>query len=146
MTRNLTIIVAGTPAPQGSKTAYRRGDRVVLVEGSTSAQRARHKAWRTDVTLAAMNAAVGHPTMAGPLEVEIIFRFPMPASRPKHIRERLRVWKTTTPDIDKLCRSTLDGLTDSAVIADDRYVAVLVASKYESSEPSGATITIRELT
>jgi crossover junction endodeoxyribonuclease RusA len=93
-----------------------------------------------------MNAAVGHEPMSGPLEVEIIFRFPMPASRPKQIRERLRVWKTTTPDIDKLCRSTLDGLTDSAVIADDRYVAVLVASKYETSEPSGATITIRELT
>jgi len=146
MSQPVTFIVDGIPAPQGSKTAVRRGTHIVLLEGSTAGQRARHKAWRTDVALAAMNAAVGHEPMSGPLEVEIIFRFPMPASRPKQIRERLRVWKTTTPDIDKLCRSTLDGLTDSAVIADDRYVAVLVASKYETSEPSGATITIRELT
>lgn len=146
MSRPVTFTVDGIPAPQGSKTAVRRGNHVVLLEGSTAGQRARHKAWRTDVALAAMNAALGHEPMMGPLEVELTFRFPMPASRPRHIKARGRVWKVTTPDLDKLCRSTLDGLTDSQLIADDRYVAVLIATKVETSGPTGATISVRPLT
>lgn len=144
MTDHIEFVVVGIPAPQGSKSAVRRGNTVVLLEGTTAGQRARHKAWRDAVAAAAKVAAEGREPMSGPLEVEILFRFPMPASRPKQEKVLGRKWKVTTPDLDKLARSTLDGMS-GIIYTDDRTVAVLIASKYETVTAPGATITVRKL-
>lgn len=39
---------------------------------------------------------------------------------------------TKTPDLDKLVRAVLDGVTKSGVIEDDRFVVALVATKVYS--------------
>jgi Holliday junction resolvase RusA-like endonuclease len=122
----LLVTVAGTPAPQGSKTAISVGGKARLIEAGGTAGRAKHKAWRAAVTDAAIAARqrTGHemwerPT---PIQVSALFIFPMPASRTRADRDRGWCWRTVTPDIDKVVRSTLDALTVAQVWEDDAQV------------------------
>ena len=127
--------VRGNPAPQGSKSAFRRGSRVVLVETSKRLPR-----WREAVQTAALTHL--DPIPAGvPVRVEIHFVMPRPKSLPKS--------RPTPPavkrigDLDKLCRAILDGL-DGPAYADDSQVVELVADKRiaELGEEPGARIRV----
>lgn len=133
--------IIGTPSPQGSKKAFVVGKRARLVESAGPAL----SYWRNQVSVEAMKAYRDAELLAplsGPLTVHIDFRFPMPASRPKKTRAAGWQWKITTPDIDKLCRSTLDALTAAALIEDDARIVHLTATKIETSGWTGATVTI----
>ena len=137
-----TITVHGLPAPQGSKKAYVRNGRAILVESS-----AKVKPWRQAIIDATHHAP--HYTQA--VTVTITFLLP----RPKHhfgtrqgqpyLKPTAPTYVITKPDIDKLARSTLDGLTDSGVLSDDNIVAVLTAKKryVKDSEEPGAVIHIQ---
>ena len=57
-----TFHVAGFPAPQGSKNAYRRGNKVVLVESSKKV-----KPWRAAVAQAATIAYLRTEPIDGPV-------------------------------------------------------------------------------
>lgn len=133
--------VIGKPAPQGSKKAFVVGGRARLVETAGAS----HTEWRNQVSAAAVDAyraAELYEPMCGPLTVHIDFRFPMPTSRPKTSRLAGWAWKTTTPDLDKLCRTTLDSLTAAALIRDDAHIVQLHATKIETTAWTGATITL----
>lgn len=136
----LTLRVYGTPYPQGSKTAYVRNGRAVVVEGSSKKGRAGHKEWRAAVTTAAAQAVDDEPSW--PLydyaAVSIVFYMPRPKSAAKKIAH------TTKPDLDKLVRAVLDALVDGGVLRDDSIVQTLAARKvYETkNEPVGAHILI----
>ena len=130
--------VLGVPAPQGSKTVMPGG---FLVEGSSKTGRAKHKAWRGAVADVARDVADDEP-YDGALQVSISFRLPMPASRPVKVRT-VGIWpKSTKPDIDKLIRSTLDGLTDGGLIVDDARIFALDVEKYEVIGWTGAEIVV----
>lgn len=134
--------VIGTPKPQGSKRAFVRGNRAMLVESAGQPL----KDWRTSVATAAALAGQGHDLpLDGPLHAHITFRFRRPASAPK----RKRTWPTTrsSGDIDKLLRSTFDALADAGLIADDaRIVGVSALKDYAADgEPTGASITVSEV-
>lgn len=139
----LSFYVLGVPAPQGSKTAVVRGGRAVLLDGASAGARARHSQWRGAVAAAAREAANGTPPIGTPVAVTVIFRFPMPASRTKKDRALGWLWKPTTPDLDKVLRSTFDGLTDGGIITDDRIIVSVVATKIEVDGWCGASIEIK---
>lgn len=132
-----TFHVAGFPAPQGSKNAYRRGNKVVLVESSKKV-----KPWRAAVAQAATQAYLHTEPIDGPVMVEVEFILPRPKSLPKRITDMIR-----KPDLDKLIRSTLDALSGIAYV-DDNRVNLIVASKHYQTpgEDAGAHITITERT
>lgn len=131
--------VLGVPAPQGSKSVMPNGH---VVEGSSTTGRAKHKAWRTTVAETARDVADDDPH-DGPLQVSISFRMPMPASRPLRIR-LAGVWPhSVKPDIDKLIRSTLDGLTDGGLIVGDHRVFALEVEAFEVVGWTGAEIVVR---
>lgn len=134
MTATIVIHVSGTPAPQGSKTHVGGGR---MIESSKKV-----KPWRRAVVAAAMPHTVKHGTQDGPLNVTIEFSLRMPKSRPAKTRRHGWNWSTVPPDLDKLVRSTLDGLTESGLITDDARVCELTASKRETTGPEGAVITI----
>lgn len=139
----LTITVYGQPAPQGSKRHLGKG---VMVESSAAA-----RPWREAVKHAARDAAdragvdICPPRL--PLAVAVTFTVPKPASAPK----RRRTWPTRRPDLDKLVRSTLDGLGD-VVLGDDAHITALTAAKvYPDEGPDalplpGAVIHLRPAT
>ena len=118
----IAFFAAGIPAPQGSKRAFVIGKRAVLVESSKAC-----KPWRDSVRAAALEATQGSMMPVGwdgPLRLRIVFVLPRPRSVPK---ER-RGWPASKPDVDKLLRSTLDGLT-GALYRDDSQVVTVEAQK-----------------
>lgn len=130
----LTVVVHGRPAPQGSKRYA--GHRLNAASGRVSAvlveQSKRVKPWRALVTAATRTAigdiaALAFPPLDGPLEAEIVFTVLKPASAPK----RKRTWPITrhSGDVDKLIRSTFDGIADAQAVADDSRIIRVTATK-----------------
>ena len=121
----LDFFAEGTPVPQGSKNAYVRGGRAVLVDAN-----ARLKPWRATVREAAEAAIAeaGWETLDEPCRVYLGFTMPQP-QRPR--------WDVPAvkPDLDKLTRAVFDALTDAGVWRDDsRVVDMKVTKRYEDSE------------
>lgn len=138
----LTIVVHGRPAPQGSKkyAGHRRNSASGRVSAVLVEQSKRVKPWRALVLTAAQTAMVaehikryggrpmgGVPALDGPLAAEVVFTVLKPVSSPK----RRRTWPTTrhSGDLDKLLRSTFDGIADAEAIADDARIIRVTAEK-----------------
>lgn len=134
----LTVVVHGRPAPQGSKkyAGHRRNAKSGRISAVLVEQSKRVKPWRALVTAATRDAiTAGHPSHApvhtppldGPLEAEIVFTVRKPASAPK----RRRTWPITrdSGDLDKLLRSTFDGIADAAAVVDDARIIRVTATK-----------------
>jgi len=145
----ITIRVIGIPAPQGSKTMTKYG---AMMESSKKV-----KPWRKNVEKAALEC-YDSGAINFPVKVEIEFMFPRPISHyrtgqfahllkdsaPKHCISRIN------GDIDKLSRSTLDGLSVSAggsVLEDDCLAVELCARKryVKKDELPGAYIAISSI-
>jgi crossover junction endodeoxyribonuclease RusA len=135
-----TFAVYGlTPAPQGSKRHVGKGR---MVESS-----AKVKPWREAVRQEAL--ATGLTISAEPIYLHLLFRFRRPQGHfnaKGALKPSAPQIPITRPDIDKLCRSTLDGLT-GVLFRDDSQVAFLVASKEYTlpGELEGCQIEIREI-
>lgn len=142
--------IRGLPAPQGSKRHVGRG---ILVESSPKV-----KPWRQDIVTQSWEQYKGEP-LTGPLEMEIIFWFPRPQTHYRVIGGELsNVIKDNKPthttscldgDLDKVVRSTLDGLSAKAggcVIQDDSLVVKLSCEKryVTESESCGAYVRVIE--
>jgi crossover junction endodeoxyribonuclease RusA len=140
----MTITVFGTPAPQGSKSFKgMAGGHAILAESCRAV-----KPWRQDVRAAAIEAMGGAGKgLAGPVRIAMTFTMPKPKSAPK----RRKIWPDRKPDLDKLCRSTLDALVQAGAIEDDARVVHMHAYKvfpsegYDSLAVPGAVITIEEV-
>lgn len=128
----MRFFVPGTPAPQGSKQAFVRGNRAVLVEVSK-----RLPSWRDAVQDAAMTA--GCEPIVGPVDVWLSFRMP----RPKTMKPGDSLEMVARPDLDKLARAVLDGLT-GVCFDDDSQVTRLVLSKRRADvgEESGVAVSV----
>lgn len=143
----LTIVVHGRPAPQGSKkyAGHRRNAASGRMSAVLVEQSKRVKPWRALVTTATTNAMTaahikqygGYPMggtqpLDGPLEADIVFTVLKPASAPK----RRRTWPTTrhSGDVDKLIRSTFDGIADGGGVVDDSRIIRVTATKTFPSE------------
>ena len=148
-----TIRVFGTPAPQGSKQgrAVKKGGvytgRVVMHESSAE----KVESWRQDVIMTVLREARGI-YFDGPVRLTVGFLLRRPASHYRTgknahlLRDAAPRHPGKKPDIDKLLRSTLDGLGESGIWRDDAQVVEVVARKlYADHEPTGAHITIEPL-
>ncbi len=81
--------------------------------------------------------------------VQITFMFSRPKSHYNskgQLKQTAPLYKQTKPDLDKLCRSTLDGLTN-VLLKDDSQVVNLICTKIYANEGElpGALITINPL-
>ncbi len=134
MTPSFDVVVHGVPAPQGSKKGgySAKSGKTFVYEQNSKTQ----KSWRQDVIAAAvqMREACGMETLDGPVQLFIEFRLPRPAS----VKIAKRPFPAVKPDIDKLIRNTLDGLTQAGVYRDDAQVVNLSVQKlYATDEPGG---------
>ncbi|MCK2199180.1 RusA family crossover junction endodeoxyribonuclease [Corynebacterium callunae] len=125
----ISFFVPGLPAPQGSKRHVGNGR---LIESSKKV-----KPWRHAVTTHSKRHL--HTPLDGAVSLDVIFVMPRPKAWGKQRQDPM----IQRPDIDKLLRSTLDGLTGIA-IHDDSQVTHITAHKRRASrdEPTGAHITI----
>ena len=140
----IAMRVLGHPAPQGSKRHVGRG---IMVEASKHVT-----PWREAIVTECIRHEVAGRMLSEPLEVFLAFYFPRPAGHLKASGE-LKPSAPAYParrsagDIDKLVRSTLDGLVQAAVMADDSLVVNLTARKRYATiaNPRGAVIRIRPI-
>ncbi|MGH3448851.1 MAG: RusA family crossover junction endodeoxyribonuclease [Nocardioidaceae bacterium] len=172
----LAVVVHGTPAPQGSKTArpiYRGRDAGRVFTGRVAQQESSGavKPWRQAVKWAALEATDHAGALEGALEGPLHVTVTFTVARPKghwrtgrnagRLRDAAPMRPAVKPDLDKLVRSTLDGLGEAGVWTDDAQVVELTALKLYPSPgvdavplPSaidtlpipGAVIRVREVT
>lgn len=134
--------VYGVPMPQGSMKAFNAGGRARMKPSGGAG----FAAWRNAVSEAAKRVAdtLDGP-LDGPLTLTAEFRFPMPASRPKRVREAGTAPKTTAPDLDKLVRCVGDALTAARLVTDDARFAYIGATKCETTGWTGASIRVERV-
>lgn len=134
----VTISVAGTPAPQGSKRHVGGGRMIEMSKALPP--------WREAVRAEAQRAMEGRPVLEGPLMVEIHFRLPRPKGHygARGLRPSAPPLPDKKPDIDKLARAVLDGCKTGGVYGDDSQVVHLVARKVYADHlfAPGAIITV----
>ncbi|MFF0942707.1 RusA family crossover junction endodeoxyribonuclease [Kocuria sp. CPCC 205300] len=129
--RDLTLTIPGHPAAQGSKKAFVRGKRAVLVEMDPKLP-----AWRLAVAYVAGDQLPDDwAPMDGPLSVEVTFYLPRPKS-PKFDEP------ATPADLDKLQRALGDALTQAGVIVDDARIVHWDARKKYANHTTGCVLTI----
>lgn len=136
-TESIEFFVPGSPAPQGSKKAFRNQHtgRIQMTESSKALG-----PWRERVALASHLAMGGGALLDVAVVVNLEFVLPRPKSAPR---------RSTPPatkrngDIDKLARSVLDAIT-GVVVVDDAQVVTLHAAKRiaEIGETAGARIRV----
>lgn len=141
----VSFFVHGTPAPQGSKSAFivNKGlptQRAVLVESAKK----KVKPWRTAVAAAAEAAMDGREPFDCTLFAFMRFDF----ERPKGhygargaLKPRAPRFLGVSPDLSKLMRSTEDALHGS-VLRNDSRIAVCIPIKVYTERASGASIRI----
>ena len=126
----MSFTVIGRPAPQGSKRHIGGGR---MIESSKAAG-----PWREAVraeTAAVMATGGYRPPIEGPVQVALTFVLPRPRGHygtgrnAARIRDSAPKWPAGKPDIDKLTRAVLDGITAGGAIRDDSQVVLLAACK-----------------
>ena len=127
------IVVRGKPAPQGSKVSFRNG---YMKEASQFLI-----AWRNQIVSACIEQKINNgKIIEDPVEIFIDFLFHRPQAHygtgrnEGNLKPSAPQYPTTrtTGDIDKLCRSTLDGLSvpsGGILLRDDSLVVNLRAKK-----------------
>lgn len=134
--------ILGDPAQQGSKTRMPNG---AMLEGKSATARAKHKTWRGECAAAAADMAEIVGMLDGPLLLDVTFRFAMPASRKKAVREAGECYKQSAPDLDKLIRALGDGMTAGGLVRDDARFAIIYATKTEVTGWTGARVQITRI-
>jgi Holliday junction resolvase RusA-like endonuclease len=127
--------IDGEPAPQGSKTGFYKNGRVVMVESSKKV-----KPWREAVmkqTANYMSWNTQNPLTTA-VEISLVFHLPRP-------RTVTRQWPCVKPDLDKLIRSTFDGLTTGGLYTDDALVIAVSASKQYATDKIGCHVVACEV-
>ena len=129
------------PAPQGSKkyVGSRKtaaGNMIPMIVESSP----RLPAWRkavSDAVVEAMRASGDNSRFEGPVKVEAVFYL----TRKRTVRRELPI---VPPDVDKLARSLLDGITakGEGVWGDDSQVVRLEVSKVYATGQAGVAVTI----
>lgn len=156
--RSLTFTVAGDPQTKGSAKAFvvwahvleavdrfRKSGKRITPRAFITNDNPNAKAWQETVMDAALEARRGGPLlagelMAGALVVDLVFHL----ARPLKIRSSI-VSHTTRPDVDKLARCVLDGLTGVVYADDGQVVAVRLSKQYAPIDGApGVTITVTE--
>jgi crossover junction endodeoxyribonuclease RusA len=143
MSEPVVIEVHGTPAPQGSKIRNRYG---AVYESNRNV-----KPWREAIR-AEVQRQVLVP-LAGAVICRITFRMPRPQGHygtgrnAGQIRKGAPGLPAGKPDIDKLVRAVLDGLTDGGAWKDDGQVVKIDAMKVYTATgtPTGCWIELREI-
>jgi crossover junction endodeoxyribonuclease RusA len=126
------LFVAGDPRPQGSKRAFNRGSRIVLVESNKDLP-----AWR-ETMKRMFELKMLERNSPFPVAVAVTIHFWL--RRPKTVT---RQYATGTYDIDKLTRAVLDSLQSANVIVNDNLVVDLTVRKsYADDHESGVLVTV----
>lgn len=136
----LSFVVHGTPAPAGSKRAFFRGGRAIVVDANKKA-----RPWKDQVAQVAGSFMEGRQLLQGPLELTLRFF----VHRPKGhfatsgaVRAAAPRYPAVRPDVLKLARGVEDALS-GVVYRDDSQIVVETLTKEYG--PERVEIVVRQL-
>lgn len=139
------ITVRGIPAPQGSKRHVGHGRMIEMSQAVGP--------WRDAIRTETQNAMQGAPPLGGAVHVAVTFWLPRPKGHfgsgrnAAQLRPGAPASPAGKPDLDKLARALLDGLTEGGAWKDDSQVIELYARKaYADGVPPGCTILLEAAT
>jgi Holliday junction resolvase RusA-like endonuclease len=132
----IQAFVPGTPQPQGSKNAYRRGSACVIVETNKNLPK-----WRKLVTERLEAANSSCEPLEGAVSLTVTFLMPQAKSNKKGLPYQ-------KPDLDKLIRAIGDSATDAGCLSDDSQICQITANKVWalSENNAGVVITLEQYT
>jgi len=143
------VTVVGKAKPAGSKRAFknRHTGNVHIVDANKDSM-----SWKQDVAQACLHACCeqGWTAEHDPLLVEISFFQARPKTHygtgknSERVKDSAPAWPTSRPDVDKLSRAVLDGMTGVVFRDDAQIVAKTVVKRY--GEPERAEIFVEPLT
>lgn len=126
----LTFTVFGRPEPQGSMRAFVIGQRAVITSNNKKL-----KPWRQMVSITAKTSIDAPVEKHVPVTLDIDFYLAKPQSAPKK-----RLLPAVKPDIDKLVRAILDGLTGIAFKDDGQVCEIRARKHYGDIERTEITV------
>jgi crossover junction endodeoxyribonuclease RusA len=142
------FFVAGVPQPQGSKRHVGKGRMIEAAKGLGP--------WREAIIWEAKRRSpwsrgyANARNFEGPVWARFTFFFPRPKSHygtgrnAGILKESAPMYHSSPPDVDKLVRAVGDALTMSGLIADDRLIVEILATK-RYGEPPGVLIWLRDI-
>jgi len=138
MEDSISFRVIGNPTPKGSLTRMPNG---AMLPAGTAASRKRFSEWRTDIRDAAVTAMGERNPSNSAIRIMVEFALPYPQSS---IRKYQMGWwpAIKKPDVDKLLRALMDGLTRVVWHDDSQVIYVTVNKVYAWEGTTGATISI----
>lgn len=142
--RRYQFYVPGEPKPMGSKTAFVVGSRAVITDGKNAKPM---RAWQGLVIEAANAQIAGGQRITGPVAVRLEFYLARPGGHhgARGLKPSAPLYPAVKPDLDKLARSTLDGLAVALLADDSRVVQLRLAKWYADAGPTGCSVVVEEL-
>jgi len=136
----LSFFVAGNPVPKGSFRAFNNGGRPVITNNNPKT-----KDWEMRIAHEAQ-AVIDENWISTAISLPVCVTIDFYMERPKSLKKSVE-HNIKRPDLDKLARAALDGIT-GILINDDSQVVELKATKNYAGEKEsrpGAWLTIETL-
>jgi Holliday junction resolvase RusA-like endonuclease len=141
MSDAVSYAIWGKPEPKGSTRAFRRGAKII-----TTSDNPRLKGWASLVIDRTVEVFANKPPFEGPVSVRVVFQLARPGGHfgKRGLLPSAPAYPAGKPDLDKLVRGLLDGITQAGVWRDDaRVVAITATKEYVAGDAiQGAIVTI----
>jgi len=126
------FFIDGVPVPQGSMRTVGRG---VVIHSNAK----KLKEWRTTVAWQVRAFFQDDDQIDDSMRVDLEFYLPRPASVK-------RIFPHRKPDLDKLIRAVLDGVTESNAVTDDARFVEINAKKFYARDRVGVFVEFYRVT
>lgn len=132
-----SFTVPGDPVPKGRPRVALRGGRAMAYTPK------RTELWESTAAVLIRAQRGPVPPIDGPvkLTVEAVCRRPARLRRKQDDPHRL--WRTSRPDIDNVCKAVMDALTLSGALKDDSQVVYLVGLSWYAGKTEGPCVSIQ---
>ena len=130
----ISFFVAGEPAPKGSTRAFVVNGKPIITNANRNT-----KDWEMRIATEAQRVSPGTSSLA----VGVVARFLL--QRPKTLPKKV-VHNIKRPDLDKLIRAILDGITGILIEDDSQVVDIRATKQYaQPNEQHGVLIELEEM-
>jgi len=129
-------VIPGAPIGKGRPRATKMGSHIRLYTPKRTAD------WERSSALIMRNAWMSPPSESL-CKAMITAVFPRPKRLLRKKDPSHRLWHSSKPDIDNVCKSVLDSLVMAGVIRDDTQVVLLSARSVYASKEEGPCVEVK---
>lgn len=124
----IKFTVYGEAKPQGSSKAFVYKDKAGRDRAAVTSDNKGLKGWRNDVSTEAQKHVPASGLINGAVRLHLKFFL----LRPPSVNSKTRPFPVVKPDIDKLTRAIMDGLSGKIYTDDARVVDLVISKRYDN--------------